>query len=338
MIFNFEAKFFAYKNIVFSMFLLMFSCTSKVSETLTPEAEKATLEKASQDPESSIELLENSTLGKTAPSCSPSASLKLVVTQNAKKKRMCKDQTKLSSSYKLGPICQEGVEILAVNSSDSWVPCESIQICGKNANRSIELPEQGDAKMKQLDFTSLPWGCEGKIVSRFESSLENEVDQQEISIQVFPPPCPTCDLTKKESCALCGTDSVAPRIEQIVTDTNQCNNIRLIVFAVDGESGLHREAYSFDSGKTWQAESFRDYPGLQFQIQSEGVWIRDRAGNITKSNKAYSATGEPCPCEIANGDKVPHGQTVTLFKRASVSCNEKCENETEKRTCDNGKL
>ena len=76
-------------------------------------------------------------------------------------------------------------------------------------------------------------------------------------------------------------DTVKPSVEVIGNSTEWTNqNITLTVNATDNESGLQEKAYSFDGGKTWQAENTKEYSQNTAEIV---VQVRDEAGNIGTS-------------------------------------------------------
>ncbi len=69
---------------------------------------------------------------------------------------------------------------------------------------------------------------------------------------------------------------MAPVIEQVVTDNQDCNRVRVHVFAADVGSGLHRNAYSFDGGQTWQADKYKDFIGLDFKLEAQKIFAEAR--------------------------------------------------------------
>lgn len=67
------------------------------------------------------------------------------------------------------------------------------------------------------------------------------------------------DNVKKEIIEIGQVDHDPPEIKQIEQKELGNGMVRITVFADDGDgSGLPKEAYSFDGGKTWQADNFYD--------------------------------------------------------------------------------
>jgi len=326
-------------GISIALFLfLMTGCESKVGETAVDNSEAASLSKASENPESDLELFENTTLKQTAPTCSGTAMAKFLLTQNSARRILCKDETRLAVDYKPGPFCQDGLEIKAIDSDSQWVDCDQLKVCGQSVAGRRSLASRGAASISQLEFSELPWGCEGKIKIKFADQALDALEFKSIDVSFYPPACPKCAATGEPTCGLCGEDPLAPTIEQVVVDNQDCNTTRAIVFAKDEGAGLHRLAYSFDSGETWQASHYKDFKGLEFSLASAKIVVRDRAGNKTVYQKALQAKATPCPCEVAGGDLVPHGSSVQLYKSGSVACSASCELSPAVRTCNNGDL
>ena len=74
-------------------------------------------------------------------------------------------------------------------------------------------------------------------------------------------------------------DKQAPKIESITGNENWTNDsITLTIEATDALSRLSAEAYSFDNGQTWQAESTKIYTE---NTQGVIVQVKDTVGNIT---------------------------------------------------------
>lgn len=80
-------------------------------------------------------------------------------------------------------------------------------------------------------------------------------------------------------------DSQAPSITNIEQTPSAwtSSSVKLTVDADDGISGLADKPYSFDGGKTWQADNFKIYDS---NISSIVVEVKDRAGNIADYNAA----------------------------------------------------
>ena len=89
-------------------------------------------------------------------------------------------------------------------------------------------------------------------------------------------------------------DKVNPIIDSVeISETEWTNqDVTITVNATDDLSGFGTESYSFDGGKTWQAENSKTY---QQNINGIEIQIKDKAGNITKYNKIIN---------IGNIDKV----------------------------------
>lgn len=321
-------------KLLFLAFTLLFiaACDSKL---VTQEDQDIVSElKSLEDPDSGFELIENSNI-KSQISCNPTNSIKFVSIQNQKDKILCKESSDLDKTLKLGPICPGGVEIKNISSRTEWVPCETLSVCGVPASSVIDLRSAPEAQLKQIQFANLPWGCKSEILLR-KASSEEVINKINIDIKV--PLCPTCKVNNSQTCEICGDDKTPPVITDIFTESFQCNSIRVLIFAEDDNAGIAEKGYSFDGGKTWQSESFKDIKGLELSVPSQSYWVRDRAGNITKYSKPVSATSSPCPCATPWGETIAHGQSRVSFKTATVSCTTTCDANSSVRVCNNGVL
>ncbi len=74
-------------------------------------------------------------------------------------------------------------------------------------------------------------------------------------------------------------DEINPNITSVTGNSEEWTNtaITLTIHAVDNESGLQEQAYSFDGGKTWQTENTKTYKQNTVGIV---IQVRDIAGNI----------------------------------------------------------
>lgn len=96
------------------------------------------------------------------------------------------------------------------------------------------------------------------------------------------------DLTSEINTFQARIDMVAPVISKVdVPTAYTTGSVTVTVTANDGTggSGLAASAYSFDSGKTWQAANTKAYTS-NGTIAANTIQVRDGAGNITKYNKA----------------------------------------------------
>jgi hypothetical protein len=310
------------------------ACDSKVT---TPEDVKKEEDLKAQNSSSSLELLENNS-SKAIESCSPQNSLKFLLTQNSEKIIYCRESTSLDSTLSEGPVCSGGVKLVSFESKTKWVLCDELSVCGQKAKTVFDLAANGSTQMRQLQFTGLPWGCTGEIEVATKEDMDKAELIKKIPIEVKAPACPMCDVSNTRTCEICGVDNKAPEILDVITESSQCNRIRILVFAQDDNSGLNAEAYSFDAGITWQADSFKDFTGLNLAITEQKVWVRDRAGNISKYAKAVAATASPCPCDTPWGERIEHGQVRTAYKTSTVACTTTCAANSQQRTCNNGVL
>lgn len=310
------------------------ACGTQVSET---DAESATESQKSEDFPSGLELLENNS-AKAIVSCTPQNSLKFVLAQNKNSRIVCRERTKLDPTRTVGPVCAGGAVITDFTSNTNWVDCEDLVVCGKKPKNIQELSSSSTTQMRQLQFSGLPWGCQGEVEFAIKTQVDTPDAVKKIAINITPPDCPLCSVSNTRTCEVCGTDTVSPEILDVFTESSTCNRIRTLVFAKDDNSGLHAEPYSFDGGVTWQTDSFQDKTGLTLNVPALQIWVRDRAGNIAKYSKALAATSSPCPCATPWGETVPHGQVLTAYKTPTVMCTTTCEANSQSRTCNNGVL
>jgi hypothetical protein len=306
--------------------ILLISCDSKLMTT--EDAEIVNAAKSIEDPDSSAILIENTNEASQV-TCTPTNSAKVLITQNQKSIALCRDMTSLDPSYSLGPICPGGVSIANFSTKSDWVPCESVTICGKKAHTTTEVKSTNTAQVRQLQFSNLSWGCKGEI----EVKLNDGSQAKNIVVDVKPPTCPKCDITGLRTCDACGTDTTAPEILDVFTESTICRKIRILVFARDENSGIN--GYSFDGGITWQSESEKEVTGITLTLDTQKIWVRDRSGNISKYSKALSARSTACDCNHA-GTVVQHGQAKTVFESSDVACGSTCKSGNV--TCDSGVL
>lgn len=313
-----------------SVFLFVFSaCDSQVT---TQEDAEVLESLKTQEIISTVRLIENT--GETPQkTCSPQNSIKLLVTQENEDPLLCRDATSLNKDLKLGPVCSSGPEISKFTASSDWVDCHKVTVCGKSPAVSYELSSNSTGLMKQYIYSQLPWGCEGDIEVRRPS--EQEVTQK-IPIQVAAPVCPTCSASGTPSCALCGVDTDKPVIMDVFAESFECNVIRIIVFADDANSGLHAQPYSFDDGKTWQADNFKIYEGYDLTLAANQIRVRDRALNILEYNKVVKGSSSAsCDCQFS-GSIIRNGQSKTVYASSEVACGTSCQQGTV--SCKFGKL
>ena len=113
-------------------------------------------------------------------------------------------------------------------------------------------------------------------------------------------------------------DIKAPEIQQVEGQSQEWTNqdVTLTVTAQDNESGLQENAYSFDGGKTWQAENTKTYNQNTAGIV---IKVRDEAGN--------EATYQTI--DITNIDKtgpeilIQEGEITTKEITVNVTANDK---------------
>lgn len=86
---------------------------------------------------------------------------------------------------------------------------------------------------------------------------------------------------KGYSLQIVNIDKVAPVVEAVASETEYTNqDVTISVDASDDYSGLQTAAYSYDRGVTWISEN-------TYVVSANGtytVWVRDKAGNITKKS------------------------------------------------------
>ena len=120
------------------------------------------------------------------------------------------------------------------------------------------------------------------------------------------------NIATYETIDITNIDKKAPTIEAVEQNpTDWTNgNVTITVIAEDNESGLHEKAYSFDGGKTWQADNYKEYSENTSGIS---IKVRDVAGNVTIYSKKVNITNidktEPiiesvvqAPTEWTNGN------------------------------------
>ncbi len=320
----------------FPIFMIFISgCTSKVDQILDDQTkqERALKEiQAAKDRESKVDILENSATS-TQAVCISTNQLKLIVTENAAHPIKCQDQTKLSDQYKVGPICPGGINIAAITPSAAFVSCSDMPICGVRPSKTIPLSTADSSlKMTQLIYEKLPWGCTGKINVKGDTTIE-------VPFDIKPPPCEYCAAKAISTCEACGDDKIPPKFNDVVVDkTTKCHTFNILVFAEDLESGLNREPYSYDGGKTWTDSNHYTVTGATLNMATETIWIRDRAGNITKYAKALSDTAMLCSCNTPWGETLAHGDSRSVYQVTQVECDQSCSGQIQSRTCTDGKL
>ncbi len=265
------------------------ACTSKVSTTLSPEEQRASDAKPAS---SSVELLEMTARSEAA-TCSPQNKVRILVTENSDRPIKCRDNTRRSPALAAGLVCPAGVTVPDFTSSSAWTDCASVKVCGQAARTARDLSSSPAARMQQLDFAALPWGCAGSLEWAFADQIQNADLIKKIEIDIAPPPCPTCPTTGTPTCEVCGVDNGKPIITEVLGEVADCNQIRVLVFAEDRESGLHRDAYSFDGGATWQSSSEYIFNGMTLALAPDKVRVRDRAGNITLGTRTTLPVRRP---------------------------------------------
>lgn len=317
-----------------STVVLFTGCNSKVT-TVDPEALEEAEMMAKPAP-SSIEALTRQ-LEEPAETCSSGKNgLRVLATLNQSEPLKCRDNTRRNPALAAGPACPGGVTISNVTASSAWVDCADVQLCGKAPKTKTNLASHPLARMTQLEFSDLPWGCVGDLEWAPADRTGDPKAIQKVPVDFSPPPCPFCTTTGTRTCEVCGTDAVAPVIKEVIADVAGCNKIKVLIFAEDAQSGLHRDAYSIDSGTTWQSSNEFLVTGTTLSLEGSKIRVRDRAGNVTSWIRTVSLTAPPCPCDAPWGEKIPHGETRTSFTSATVTCAQTCQSAS--RTCNNGVL
>ena len=113
---------------------------------------------------------------------------------------------------------------------------------------------------------------------------------------------------KTVSVNITNIDPVAPTTPKITASTTAVTSdtVRLTVSSTDAESGV--SAYSFDKGKTWQTDKYKDFD----KNQTVEVCTKDKAGNIS-AVVAYKITN------IISSDAGEIAQTPTDWTNGNVS-------------------
>jgi hypothetical protein len=323
------------KTLLYFFLIALTACTSSIGTD--EDFQPLNSVESYDDPQSSFELVHNSGIREQI-SCSPTNSVKFILVQNSDDKILCRDQTRLKPGLSVGEICPGGVEIQNIpDPQGQWVPCEDVLLCGQKALTITPLKSGSSSTLSQMEWSQLPWGCEGSIQTRLSSQDAESGEINEIGIMTQVPRCPLCAATNTETCLSCGDDREPPEIIDVFTESFRCNEIRVRIFAQDN-MGLHREPYSFDGGVTWQADSTRVYTGLELQLSIGLIRVRDRSGNIAQWDKNISSTASPCPCPAPWGETIAHGTSVDAYNASTVNCTTTCEANKQVRTCNNGVL
>jgi hypothetical protein len=315
-------------------------CESRVTtladsiETPSQVEEKAILE-------ASISILSNSTQG-TQRTCTQNNTFKFLVVQSKNSKILCRDKSALGSGFTLGPVCPGGVEVRSVTTSPTPVVCEELVICGKTATSRKTLSSANSTQdVYELTFDQLPWGCQVNIdygsAELLQSTETGIVIPSLKDISVTPPECNRCK-SAAYTCLACAEDKDAPIIQEIVFEKPKCGQLVTRIIAADVGLGLADQPFSFDGGITWQETDFKIYNTInQVNFTLGQIWVRDRAGNITKSATTLSGRSDPCSCYTAWGSIVPHLGTQNVYKMEQVECKQSCDAQKQVQTCDNGK-
>ena len=109
-------------------------------------------------------------------------------------------------------------------------------------------------------------------------------------------------------------DTKAPEIEVEGNPENWTKeNVTLTINATENESGLQTQAYSFDGGKTWQAENSKTYEENTAGIV---IQVRDEAGNIGTYNtiEITKIDKQGPEIEIQTSETTTNQSTVTVEK------------------------
>lgn len=125
------------------------------------------------------------------------------------------------------------------------------------------------------------------------------------------------NLVKAEMISIKNIDNIAPIIEDIEVIEYE-DYKKLVVKAIDNESGLDTNAYSFDSGVTWTYNSYKIKTLKEYEIT-----VKDIAGNITKKvfNLSSKPTFEPKINNIIFGSESNNAKKVTI----TISDCDKCK-------------
>ncbi|MFZ9518939.1 MAG: hypothetical protein ACO3A4_00525 [Silvanigrellaceae bacterium] len=79
------------------------------------------------------------------------------------------------------------------------------------------------------------------------------------------------------------TDTTPPSVSGVNTAPDGAGGKLVTINASDAQTGLHDQAYSFDSGVTWSASNQKSFP-TGTVLQSGTMRVRDRAGNVSIVN------------------------------------------------------
>lgn len=105
-------------------------------------------------------------------------------------------------------------------------------------------------------------------------------------------------------------DMKAPRVLIGGNTVNPEPSKTIFLNAYDNESGLHETAYSWDGGNTWTSSSSKTFTANQ-QVE---VWIRDKAGNITKRTIQISGiTAEELELTVNYSNVTSSSATISAY-------------------------
>lgn len=321
-------------RLLFGTLLFITGCNSKVTTVDLQALEEA--EMLTKPAPSSVEALTRQ-IEEPAETCSSVKNgLRVLATLNQSEPLKCRDNTRRNPNLTIGAACPGGLPISDVTAARTWVDCTDVQLCGKSPKAKINLASHPLARMTQLEFSDLPWGCVGDLEWAPSDQTGDPKAIQKISVDFSPPPCPFCTTTGTRTCEVCGTDTVQPVIKDVFAEVAGCNKIKVLIFAEDAQSGLHRDAYSIDAGATWQSSNEFLVTGTSLNLEGTKIRVRDRALNTTSWIKTLSLVAPPCPCDAPWNEKIPHGESRTAYKATSVTCAQTCQSAV--RTCNNGVL
>jgi hypothetical protein len=286
-----------------------------------------------------INIETNSTLSDVK-TCTTENSIKLVVTQTSDLKLSCVDNTKVGTNYSLGPVCAGGVQIQNFTVPTNFVPCDQVTICGVHAITKKLINSSKYFDIYELIYSGLPWGCEGSIVWGPESTVSSASTLHELPVSVKPSACGSCLSSQVPTCVPCAPDTTAPLVQEVLTDSSDCNMIHVSINAIDQGGGIDPNGYSFDGGLTWQATRDKIFSTVSLSLAGSQIKVKDRSGNIASYNKTVSATSAGCSCTLPWAKKITSGSSVYAFKNAQVTCGSSCSASAnrEARGCNNGVL
>ena len=112
-------------------------------------------------------------------------------------------------------------------------------------------------------------------------------------------------------------DNTAPQITEVTKMPEDWTNdsVTLTITAVDNESGLAPEAYSFDGGANWQTSNQKTYTENTSNI---AIRVRDKAGIITSYIDMVNITNIDKLGPVINAEVSTKGEEVTIEVTSST--------------------